>query len=108
MLKKEAEKQYTKVTQVSGDYQDLAIVVAKNVLAGKIEKTIRATGGQLLEKVELFDIYEGDQIPEGHRNLAYSLSYRALDRTLKDSDINHIHDGIIQALETKFGAQLRK
>jgi len=109
MLKKaKTEKQYTKLPKYPAVTRDLAIVVAKNVLAGKIEKTIRATGGQLLEKVELFDIYEGDQIPEGHRNLAYSLSYRALDRTLKDSDINHIHDGIIQALETKFGAQLRK
>lgn len=102
------EKQYTKLPKYPAVTRDLAIVVDKKVLASNIEKTIKASGGQLLEKVELFDIYEGDQIPEGHRNLAYSLSYRAPDRTLKDSDINPIHDGIVEALETKFGAQLRK
>ena len=89
-------------------HRDLAIVVSKNVLASNIEKLIRSAGGDLLEKVELFDIYEGSQIPEGHRSLAYSLSYRAADRTLKDEDINPIHDRIVNALVDSFNAQLRE
>lgn len=102
------EKQFTRLPRYPAVTRDLAIIVNKKVLASSIEKLIVDSGGKILEGVELFDIYEGDQIPEGHRNLAYSLSYRAWDRTLKDTDINHIHDRIISALETKFEAQLRK
>ena len=102
------EKQYVHLPRYPAIHRDLAIVVSKNVLASNIEKLIRSAGGDLLEKVELFDIYEGSQIPEGHRSLAYSLSYRAADRTLKDEDINPIHDRIVNALVDSFNAQLRE
>ena len=55
----------------------------------------------------LFDIYEGSQIPEGHKSMAYSLSYRADDRTLKDEEVNKAHQRIIDLLEKELGAKLR-
>jgi len=101
------EKQYVHLPKYPAITRDLAIIVRKDVLASNIENLIRETGGKLLESVELFDIYEGSQIPEGHRSLAYSLSYRSADRTLKDEDINPIHDKIVNALIDSFDAQLR-
>ncbi|HZJ82184.1 MAG TPA: phenylalanine--tRNA ligase subunit beta [Clostridia bacterium] len=87
--------------------RDLAMVVDNIILASSIERQILESGGSLLEKVELFDIYEGDQIPENHRSMAYSLSYRTGDRTLKDKEVNVIHDRIIRDLKEKFDANLR-
>ncbi|NLN41769.1 MAG: phenylalanine--tRNA ligase subunit beta [Clostridiales bacterium] len=102
------EKQYISLPKYPAITRDLAIVVSKSVLASSIERLIRKTGGALLESVELFDIYEGSQIPEGHRSLAYSLSYRSADRTLKDDDVNPIHNKIVNALVDSFDAQLRE
>ncbi|NLB42268.1 MAG: hypothetical protein GX815_08415, partial [Clostridiales bacterium] len=67
----------------------------------------RKGGGTILEEVELFDIYEGSQIPEGHKSMAYALSYRASDRTLKDDEVNRAHEKIIGLLEAELGASLR-
>lgn len=102
------EKQFVHLPKYPAVIRDLAVIVDKGILASHIEKVIHRSGGGLLEKVELFDIYEGSQIPEGHRSMAYSLSYRAADRTLKDDDINPIHDRIVDALRKEFNAQLRK
>lgn len=102
------ERLFTHLPKYPAVARDLAIIVNKEVLASHIEKAIRESGGDLLEEVELFDIYEGSQIPEGYRSMAYSLSYRAEDRTLTDKDINPIHDRIVKGLEDKYKAQLRK
>lgn len=101
------EKHFVHLPKYPAITRDLAIIVDKEVLASSIEKVIQRIGGDLLEKVELFDIYEGDQIPEGHRSMAYSLVYRAKDKTLKDADINPIHDRIVEALKGELGARLR-
>ena len=83
------------------------MIVPKSVLAGDIEKVFDAKGGKLLEKYELFDVYEGAQIKPGYKSLAYSLSFRAKDRNLEEADITGAMDKIIKALEA-MGAELRK
>ncbi|NLI61428.1 MAG: phenylalanine--tRNA ligase subunit beta [Clostridiales bacterium] len=102
------EKEFEHLPRYPAVTRDLAIIVNTQVLASSIEKVIRKSGGDLLENVELFDIYEGDQIPQGYRSMAYALRYRAADRTLKDEDINPIHDSIVAALRDELGAELRK
>lgn len=103
----DTEKYYRGLPKFPAVERDLAIVVEQDVLAGRIEYIISKYGGEMLEDVELFDIYDGDQIPDGYKSMAYSLSYRAADRTLKDEDVNEIHEKIVKGLETEVGATLR-
>ncbi len=103
----DTNKQYKSLPRYPAVTRDLAFVVEKRVPAAKILDTIRKGGGSILEEVELFDIYEGSQIPEGHKSMAYALSYRASDRTLKDDEVNKAHDKIIGMLEADLGASLR-
>ena len=78
----------------------------KDVLAGQVEDVIVKKAGKLLEKVELFDVYEGERIGADKKSLAYSIRFRAADRTLLDEDVNAVMDKIITALKD-LGAVLR-
>ena len=72
-----------------------------------IAGAIRKAGGNLVEKVQLFDIYKGAQIPEGKKSIAYAIAYRDEKKTLEEKDITKVHDKILKALEHKLGAVLR-
>ena len=85
----------------------LALVFDETVRHADVEEAIRIAAGDLLEDVRLFDIYVGKQVGEGKRSLAYSLTYRAPDRTLTDEEIDLVHEGIIEALRERFHAELR-
>jgi phenylalanyl-tRNA synthetase beta chain len=64
-------------------------------------------GGKLLETVELFDEYKGENVPKGQRSLAFSLAYRSSDRTLTDAEVEPVHSKIRKALEKQFKVTLR-
>lgn len=87
--------------------RDLAVVVNRDVLAADIVKVINDQGGDLLERVGLFDVYQGQQIKEGYKSLAFSLRFQAIDRTLTDEEVNGLFENIQQALEKNFQAELR-
>jgi len=88
--------------------RDLAIVVEEKVLAADVINAIKEIGGKLLEEVELFDVYQGSQIAEGYKSMAFSLIFRAEDRTLTDKEVNDTVEKITAGLEEKFKATLRK
>lgn len=87
--------------------RDFAMLCDKNIPVGDLEKAIVSGGGRLLEKVQLFDVYEGSQIPEGKKSVAYSVWLRSSEGTLTDAQIDDISSKIISKLE-KLGAELRK
>ena len=87
--------------------RDISMVVKKDILVGQIEKVIREKGGHHLESYHLFDIYEGSQIKPGYKSVAYSITFRANDRTLEEKDITAAMDKIIAGLES-LGIELRK
>jgi phenylalanyl-tRNA synthetase beta chain len=87
--------------------EDLALIIPEVVPAGKVEAVICAAGGALLEAVRLFDIYRGEQVGLNNKSLAYSLTYRAPDRTLTDKDATGVRQRIIKTLETELGAKIR-
>ena len=87
--------------------RDISMVVKKDILVGQIEKVIREKGGHHLEGYHLFDIYEGSQIKPGYKSVAYSITFRANDRTLEEKDITAAMDKIIAGLEA-LGIELRK
>lgn len=87
--------------------RDLSMLVKKEVLAGQIEEVIRKCGGNILENLKLFDIYEGVQIKEGYKSMAYSVSFRAKDRTLEEKDITEVMSKILKGL-SKLDIELRQ
>ncbi|MDY3827894.1 MAG: phenylalanine--tRNA ligase subunit beta [Clostridium sp.] len=101
------ERKYTPIAKFPAATRDIAILVDDEVLAGDIEEIIRKTGSSLVESVTLFDIYKGKQTGEDKKSMAYAIVYRDSKKSLKDEDVNKVHDKILKALESKLGAQLR-
>ncbi len=87
--------------------RDIAIQVPEETSAARIVALIREAGGDVLESCHLFDIYRGDKIPPGSKSLAFSLVYRALDRTLTDDVVAGCHQRIADCLRDKLGAVIR-
>ena len=83
------------------------MVVPKEILVGQIEAMIEQRGGKILESYSLFDIYEGSQIKEGFKSIAYNITFRAKDRTLEENDITTAMKKILNGLES-LGIELRK
>jgi len=87
--------------------RDLALIVDESIPAVQVRDAIARAGGRLLQKIELFDVYRGVQIPAGKKSLAYTLAYQAMDRTLTDEEVNKLQARIQRVLEKQLGAQLR-
>ncbi len=87
--------------------EDLAVVVDEDVTAAEVENVIWMGGGEDLAKVQLFDIYRGEQLGEGKKSLAFNLTYIAPDRTLTDKEVQKLREKIIYLLDEKLDAQLR-
>jgi phenylalanyl-tRNA synthetase beta chain len=86
---------------------DVALVVDDTVLAADVEATLRGNAGELLEHLALFDVFVGPQLGEGKRSLAYTLRFRAPDRTLTDAEVLAARDAAVQAAASRHGAVLR-
>ncbi|UCG38019.1 MAG: phenylalanine--tRNA ligase subunit beta [bacterium] len=106
MLKARSIKAYRPIPQYPGLLRDLAVVVPREVEAERILSEIRKVA-ENLGKAELFDLYEGKGIPEGHRSLAFALTYQSQSRTLTDEEVDRNLALVVKALEEKFGAKLR-
>ena len=101
------DRKYKGIAKFPAVSRDLSMVVPKAVSAGQIEDMIRQRGGKIMESCELFDIYEGDQVKEGCKSIAYSITFRADDRTLTDDDITGAMKKILNGLES-LGIELRQ
>jgi len=86
---------------------DLALLLPHGVLASQVERTIREAAGELLERIELFDLYEGAGIDEGHRSVAWRLTLRHPERTLRDKEIEGRRKKILDALQQELNVRQR-
>ena len=93
------DRKYEGIAKYPAATRDISMVVPKEILAGDIEAVFDAKGGAYLESYELFDVYEGAQIKEGFKSMAYSLTFRAKDKNLEESDITSAMNRILKALE---------
>ena len=100
------DKKYAGLAKFPAVNRDLSMVVPKEVSAGQIETVFLQRGGKILESIELFDIYEGEQIEAGFKSMAYKLVFRAPDRTLEENDITAALKKIMNGLEG-LGIELR-
>jgi phenylalanyl-tRNA synthetase beta chain len=87
--------------------EDIAVIVDEQLPAAQVEAAIREAGGKMLANVRLFDIFRGQQLGEGKKSLAYSLTYQAPDRTLTDGEAAQIRQRVVRRLEQDLGAKLR-
>lgn len=100
------DRKYEGIAKYPAVSRDISMVVPKNVLVGDIEKAIEQRGGKILEEYQLFDIYEGSQIKSGYKSVAYSITFRAKDRTLEEGDVSGTMKKILNGLEG-LGIELR-
>ena len=101
------DRKYEGIARFPAVTRDISMVMPKEIMVGQVEKVIEDKGGQYLESYALFDLYEGAQIKEGHKSVAYSIVFRAKDRTLEEADVSKAMDAILGALE-EMGIELRK
>lgn len=101
------DRKYEGIARFPAVSRDLSMVVPKQILAGEIEAVFEQRGGKMLESYELFDIYEGEQIKEGFKSLAYKLTFRLKDRTLEENDITSVMKKIMNGLD-QMGIELRQ
>ena len=101
------DRKFQGITRFPAVTRDLSMVVPKEILAGQIEAMIVQRAGKNLETCKLFDIYEGSQIKEGYKSMAYSVVFRAKDRTLEEADISAAMKKILNGLQS-MGIELRQ
>ena len=100
------DRKYEGLAKYPAVTRDISMVVPKTVMVGEIEDMIVQRGGRILESCKLFDIYEGAQILAGYKSVAYSITFRAKDRTLEDKEVNSVMEKILHGLRS-MGIELR-
>lgn len=101
------DRKYQGIAKYPAVSRDISMVVPGNILVGQIEDMIAQRAGKILESYHLFDIYEGEQIKKGYKSVAYSITFRAKDRTLEENDITGAMKKILNGLES-LGIELRQ
>lgn len=108
LSKADREVIYKPLPKYPSTSRDIALLVGEAVPVGKIRAIIKANGGKILEKVELFDVYRGKQVAEGKKSAAFNLTYRSEEMTLTDDDVAKVHNKVLEALKNELDAVLRE
>ena len=103
----EPMKQFEPIPIYPSVNRDLAIVLDADTPASHPTEIIKAAGGELVSALQLFDVYTGEQVPEGKKSLAFAIEYRSTTETLTDEIVDRVHGGILEQLERELGATLR-
>ena len=101
------ENNYQPLPKFPAVNRDLAIVLDRDIPTAQIDKIMKKAGGTLLEDIDLFDLYEGDQIDSDKKSLAFNLKFRSNERTLRDKEVNEVFNEIVESLKEKVGAEIR-
>ena len=100
-------KKYRGLQRFPAVKRDLAVVVPKEVVESRVRSVIMAHGGPLLERVEVFDVYEGENVPAGTKSLAYGIVFRDPDRTLTETEVDELQHQVEKGLKTELGGTIR-
>ena len=101
------DKHYKALPKFPATSRDIAMVLDKGVNVGEIEKIIDKNRSNIIESYKLFDIYEGAQVGVGKKSVAYSITFRAADRTLTDDEVNAVMDKILESLKSELNVGIR-
>lgn len=102
------EYEFSPISKYPAALRDISILVPRQVLVDEVLRKIETSGGPLVRDVDLFDMYEGEKIPEGKKNLSFRIVYQSDVKTLKSEEIDKIHQKIIKALDREEGWSVRK
>ena len=106
--KRVGKMKYKDISKFPGVSKDLAVVVDKKVIAKDIEAIIKKASSNLLSEIKVFDVYEGANLGENKKSIAFNLYFEAANRTLVDEEINKEMENVIKAVENKLGGEIRK
>ena len=101
------DRPYEPVPRYPSSHRDLAVVLDEEVKWADIEKCVQDAAPEFLETVDFFDIYRGEQLPEGHKSVAFSLTFCSPERTLTNEEVDEAQQEIVEALKEELGATLR-
>jgi phenylalanyl-tRNA synthetase beta chain len=101
------DRRYVGVARYPAVNRDLSLVMSKDIFVGQVEKVMRDKGGKLLESITLFDVYEGDRLPEGKKSYALSFILEDKTQTLNDKTIERTMANLQAAFEKQLGASIR-
>lgn len=104
---KHMERKYVELPKYPAMQRDIAIKVKEEVLVGDMEDVIRNTDPSIIEDVKLFDVYKGEHIEKGYKSTAFSITYRNKNHTMKDKEVDKLHELVLKNLQDKFDAVLR-
>ena len=107
LLENSEARRWRAVPRFPAVLRDLALVVSEGTIAGQIDALLHRVGGELLESAILFDVYRGAPLAPGETSLAYSLRFRAPDRTLTEEEVAAQHAALVAAAQDQLGARLR-
>jgi phenylalanyl-tRNA synthetase beta chain len=100
--------QYKAISKMPAVDRDIAFLMPKDLSAATVEIEIRKTAGELLRDLRVFDVFEGESLPEGQRSVAFRLIFQTQDSTLEDQKVNELRDKVVSAVSQKFGITLRQ
>ncbi len=100
-------RKFTPLPRYPSVIRDIAILAKDELPSSKIVDVIQETGKGLIEDIQLFDLYQGEQVAEGYKSLAYSIIYRSLDRTLTENEVGMVHEKIVKLLGERLGVGVR-
>ncbi|MFC0522388.1 phenylalanine--tRNA ligase subunit beta [Pontibacillus salicampi] len=103
----EQEESYTPIPRHPSVSRDIALVVDEDVKAAELQRTIMETGQPLVQHALVFDLYQGEHLPEGKKSLAFTLRYLNPERTLTDEEVEETHQAILEKVKESFNAELR-
>jgi phenylalanyl-tRNA synthetase beta chain len=98
---------YSQIPKYPCVERDIAVVIDENISAAEIKEIIKAFHSGLIEDVSIFDFYKGSNIPEGKKSLAFSIIYRSMDKTLRDDEVEELHNSLVDYILEKTGGELR-
>jgi phenylalanyl-tRNA synthetase beta chain len=107
IARRNAAKSFKALPQFPSSRRDVALLVPEATTHDAVLQTVKRTKPAHLENVELFDVFRGQNIPEGRKSLAYAFTYRAADKTLTDADVNAAHTKVVDALKGQLNAEIR-
>ena len=107
LKRRNTTKSLKQLPTVPGSRRDIALLVDEKVTHEEILKTAKKAKADNLESIELFDIFRGQNIPEGQKSVAYAFKYRHPERTLKDKEVDQAHTKVIEQLKSKLNATVR-
>ncbi|RCW50488.1 MULTISPECIES: phenylalanine--tRNA ligase subunit beta [unclassified Halanaerobium] len=98
---------YKKLPKYPSVFRDLAVVVKDDIEVAEILNAIKEKGGEILKDLDIFDLYHGNQIKEGHKSIAFKLKFQSEEKTLRDDEVNKQFKKIINYISDKFSAEIR-